>query len=93
MVCAIGVPPFDQDAVPTLTRDRKDDGILYAALLTDADLLVSGDKHLVPDRHEHHWEHAGNTVVAVTFDTLVSERFDAASSSEIDGSWLAVAHG
>ena len=93
VVCAIGAPPFDQGAVPALTRDRKDDGILYTALLGDADLLVSDDKHLVPDRHEHHWEHDGNIVVAVTFDTLVSERFDAANLSEIDGSWLAVAHG
>jgi predicted nucleic acid-binding protein len=93
VVCAIGAPLFDQDAVPALTRDRKDDGILYTALLGDADLLISDDKHLVPDRHEHHWEHDGNIVVAVTFDTLVSERFDAANLSEIDGSWLAVAHG
>lgn len=93
VVCAIGAPPFDRGAVPSLTPDRKDDDILYTALLADADLLISDDKHLVPDRHEHHWEHAGNTVVAVTFDTLVSERFDAASLSEIDGSWLAVAHG
>lgn len=93
VVCAIGAPPFDQDAVPALTRDRKDDGILYTALLADADLLVSDDKHLVPDRHEHHWEHDDHTIVVVTFDTLVGERLDAASLSEIDGSWLAVAHG
>lgn len=93
VVCAVGAPSFDQDAVPALTRDRKDDCILYTALLSDADLLVSDDKHLVPDRHEHHWEHDGNTVVAVTFDTLVSERLDAANLSEIDGSWLAIAHG
>jgi len=85
VVCAIGAPPFDQDAVPALTRDRKDDGILYTALLADADLLVSDDKHLVPDGHEHHWEHGGDTIVAVTFNTLVSERLDAASLSEIDG--------
>jgi hypothetical protein len=36
VVCAIGAPPFDQDAVPALTPDRKDDGILYTALLGDA---------------------------------------------------------
>jgi predicted nucleic acid-binding protein len=93
VVCAIGAPPFDQDAVPALTRDPKDDGILYTALLADADLLVSDDKHLVPDHHEHHWEHDGRSVVAVTFDTLVSGRLDAANLSEIDGSWLTVAHG
>jgi predicted nucleic acid-binding protein len=93
VVCAIGAPPFDQDAVPALTQDRKDDGILYTAVLSDADLLVSDDKHLVPNRHEHHWEYDGNTVVAVTFDTLVNERLDAANLNEIDGSSLAVAHG
>lgn len=93
VVCAIGAPPFDEDAVPALTRDRKDDGILYTALLGDAELLISDDKHLVPDRHEHHWEHDGRSVAAVTFDTLVSERLDAATLSEIDGSWLAIAHG
>lgn len=91
-VCAIGAPPFDQDAVPALTRDPKDDGILHTALLADADLLISDDKHLVPDRHEHRWEHDGNTVVAVTFDTLVSERLDAANLNKVDGSWLAVAY-
>jgi len=93
VVCAIGAPSFDRDAVPALTRDRKDDGILYTALLADADLPVSDDKHLVPDRHEHHWEHDSRSVVAVTFDTLVSERLDAANLGEIDGSWLTVAHG
>jgi len=92
MVCAIGVPSFDQDAVPALTQDPKDDSILYTALLGDADLLVSDDKHLVPDHRQHQWEHDGHTVVAITFDTLVSERLDAANLSEIDGSWLAAAH-
>jgi len=48
---------------------------------------------LVPDHHEHLWEHDGHIVAAVTFDTLLSERIDAASLSDIDGSWLAVAHG
>jgi len=91
VICAVGAPPFDRKAVPALTRDRKDDAILYAALLADADLLISDDKHLVPDRHEHHWEYGGRSVVAVTFDTLVSERLDSANLSEIDGSWLAIA--
>lgn len=87
------LPLSTKTPCPALTRDRKDDAVLYTALLADADLLVSDDKHLVPDRHEHHWEHDGHTVVAVTFDTLVSERLNAANLSEIDGSWLAVAHG
>jgi predicted nucleic acid-binding protein len=41
--------------VPTLTADPKDDPILYTALLADADLLISSDKHLVPDKKEELW--------------------------------------
>jgi predicted nucleic acid-binding protein len=94
VVCVAGSPPFDPDAVPALTRDRKDDAILYTALLGDADLLISDDRDLVPDRHEQLWEHDGRTVTAVTFHTLVTEHLDDADTlSDIDGSWLAVAHG
>jgi len=78
--------------VPTLTQDRKDDAILYTALVGDADLLISDDKHLVPDRHEHLWEHDGRVAVAITFDTLMNERLDTANLGAIDGSWLAFAH-
>lgn len=92
-VCAAGAPAFRPDAVPALTKDPKDDQILYTALAGDADLLISDDKHLVPDRHEHPWEHDGRVVTAVTFDTLLNERLDTANLSDIDGSWLAVAHG
>lgn len=92
-VCVAGAPTFDPNAVPALTQDRKDDAILFTALVGDADLLISDDKHLVPDRREHLWEHDGRAVAAVTFDTLVNERLDAANLSDIDGSWLAVAHG
>jgi hypothetical protein len=93
VVCVAGAPPFDPDTVPTLTQDRKDDAILYTAFAGDADLLISDDKHLVPDRHEQMWEHDGRIVTAVTFDTLVNKRLDAASLGDIDGSLLAVAHG
>ena len=93
VICAAGAPPFDPDTVPALTQDRKDDPILYTALVGDADLLISDDKHLVHDRHEHLWEHDGRVVAAVTFDTLVNERLDAANLGDIDGSWLAVAYG
>lgn len=92
VVCVAGAPTFDPSTVPALTQDRKDDAILYTALIGDADLLISDDKHLVPDRHEHLWEHDGRAVATVTFDTLVNERLDAANLGEIDGSWLAVAH-
>lgn len=93
VICVAGAPSFDPLTVPTLTQDRKDDAILYTALVGDADLLISDDKHLVPGRHEHLWEYAGRVVAAITFDTLVNERLDAANLADIDGSWLAVAHG
>jgi predicted nucleic acid-binding protein len=95
VVCVGGTPPFDPDTVPLLTQDRKDDAVLYTALAGDADLLISDDRHLVPDRHEHLWEHEDQAVTAVTFHALVSERLEAANwrPGEIDGSWLAVAHG
>lgn len=92
-VCIAGAPSFDPDTVPELTQDRKDDAILFTALVGDADLLISDDKHLVPDRHEHLWEHGGRAVTAITFDTLVNERLDPTSLGAIDGSWLAIAHG
>ncbi|MBW8060682.1 MAG: PIN domain-containing protein [Solirubrobacterales bacterium] len=93
VVCVVGAPTFNPSTVPTLTQDRKDDAILYTALIGDADLLISDDKHWIPDRHEHVWEQDDRVVVAITFDTLVNERLDAANLSEIDGSWLAVAYG
>jgi predicted nucleic acid-binding protein len=93
-VCVAGAPPFSPDAVPHLTRDRKDDAILYTALIGDADLLVSDDGDLVPDRHEQLWEYEDRLVTAVTFNTLVTERLDTTDwLNEIDGPWLAVAHG
>jgi hypothetical protein len=36
--------------LPMTEADRKDDPILYTALIADADLLIADDKHLVPDR-------------------------------------------
>jgi predicted nucleic acid-binding protein len=95
VVCPIGAPPFDPTRVPTLTEDRKDDPILYTALIADADLLISDDRHLVPDRHEHFWEHDDRAVTAVTFNTLVAERLEGSgfAPGDIDGSWLAIAHG
>jgi predicted nucleic acid-binding protein len=90
-VCPVAAPPFGEDDVPTLTRDPKDDPILYTALLADVDLLVSGDKDLVPDKHEQHWEHEGHTVLAMTFEALAAERLSDIDWDEIDGSWLAIA--
>jgi predicted nucleic acid-binding protein len=91
-VCVIGAPAFDPAKVPVLTTDRKDDPILYTALIAEADLLISDDKHLVPDGHEEPWEHEDRLVVALKFHTLAAERLGDLSWAEIDGSWLAVAH-
>lgn len=91
-VCVIAAPPFGDADVPALTTDPKDDPILYTALVGDADLLVSQDKHLVPDKQQELWEHDGQTVLALTFETLLAERLDAVDWDQIDGSWLALAY-
>jgi predicted nucleic acid-binding protein len=91
-VCVIAAPPFPDSAVPSLTADPKDDPILYTALLADADLLISSDKHLVPDRKEELWEHEAGTVLALTFETLLADRLSQVDWDGIDGSWLALAH-
>jgi hypothetical protein len=58
-VCVIAAPPFEDAEVPALTTDPKDDPILFTALAGGADLLISSDRHLVPDRQEELWEHDG----------------------------------
>jgi predicted nucleic acid-binding protein len=91
-VCVIAAPPFADSAVPSLTADPKDDPILYTALAADADLLISSDKHLVPDKKEELWEHEAGTVLALTFETLLADRLSGVDWDGIDGSWLAVAY-
>jgi predicted nucleic acid-binding protein len=90
-VCVVAAPPFKEADVPALTADPKDDPILYSALRADADLLISSDKHLVPDKHEELWEHDGHTVLALTFETLAAERLEDVDWDAIDGSLLALA--
>ncbi len=91
-VCAIAAPPFADSAVPVLTADPKDDPILYTALSAKADLLISSDKHLVPDRKEELWEHEAGTVLALTFETLLADRLSGVDWDGIDGSWLPLAY-
>lgn len=91
-VCVIAAPPFADSDVPALTADPKDDPILYTALITDADLLISSDKHLVPDRKEELWEHEAGTVLALTFERLLSDRLSGVDWDGIDGSWLTLAY-
>jgi predicted nucleic acid-binding protein len=91
-ICVIAAPPFADYAVPALTADPKDDPILYTALVADADLLISSDKHLVPDRSEELWEHETEGVLALTFETLLADRLSGVDWDRIDGSWLALAY-
>lgn len=89
-VCVIAAPPFADSDVPALTADPKDDPILYTALVADADLLISGDKHLVPNRKEELSEHEAGTVLALTFERLLFDRLGGVDWDQIDGSWLAL---
>lgn len=91
-VCVIAAPPFADSAVPALTADPKDDPILYTALVAEADLLISSDKHLVPDKKEELWEHEAGTVLALTFETLLADRLSGVDWGGIDGSWLALTY-
>lgn len=91
-LCVIPAPLFQEADVPVLTADPKDDPILYTALVAAADLLISGDKHLVPDKQQELWEHDGQTVLALTFETLLADRLDEVDWDQIDGSWLALAY-
>jgi hypothetical protein len=89
-ICAAGSPPFDPVETPILTRDRRDDPIVYTALLAGADYLISDDLDIVPDRHEHHYEHAGHHVLAVTFSSFLAAYFEPTDLdwAAIDGRWL-----
>lgn len=93
-ICAAGSPPFDPMHAPALTRDPNDDAIVYTALLGDADLLVSDDRHIVPNGVEHHYEHEGRSVVALTFHELMESRLGplGIDFDQIDGSWLRLAY-
>jgi predicted nucleic acid-binding protein len=89
-ICVLGPPPFETAQTPVLTRDRRDDPIVYTALLADADYLVSDDRDIVPNGHEQHYEHDKHHVLAVTFNQLLSNHFEPANLDwgAIDGRWL-----
>jgi hypothetical protein len=57
-----------------------------------ADLLISADRHLVPDRKEELWKHEAGTVLALTFEILRDDRLSEVAWDEIEGSWLALAY-
>lgn len=63
-------------------------------LLAQADLIVADDKDIVPDQVEHHYEHEGRSVTAVTFDQLMRTRLGTLGIDldQIQGTWLGLAH-
>ena len=89
-ICVTASPPFDPPQAPILTRDRQDDPIVYTALLAEADYLISDDRDIVPDRREHHYEHEGHHVLAVTFNRFLAIHFEPTNLdwAVIDGGWL-----
>lgn len=93
-LCVAASPPFEPSQSPGLTDDPKDDPIVYGALLADADFVISDDRHIVPDRSEHFYEHEGRSLTAMTFARMI-ELFFAPTDvdfEQIDGSWLALAY-
>ena len=93
-VCVAGSPPFDPLAIPAFTKDPKDDPIVLTALLADADLLISDDADIVPDRDRHRYEHEDHSVSAMSFNTLMTDHLGAIDIqwSSIDGAWLGQAY-
>jgi predicted nucleic acid-binding protein len=89
-ICVEASPPFDAAQAPPFTRDHRDDPIVYTALLAGADYLISDDLDIVPDRREHHYEHDGAQVLAVTFNRFLAAFFEPADLDwgAIDGRWL-----
>jgi hypothetical protein len=88
-ICVAGAPPFDPRLAPALTRDPDDDPIVLGALLSDADYLISDDKHVVPNRESHEYEHGDSRIAAVTFDYFVTNIFEDVDWDGIDGTLLA----
>lgn len=89
-ICVVESPSFNLEDSPSFTRDRKDDPIVYTALLSRADYLISDDRDIVPDRSEQAYEHDEQQVVAVTFNRFVTTYFEPADLDwgAIDGRWL-----
>lgn len=89
-ICVAGSPSFDPEDSPLFTRDRKDDPIVYTALLGEADYLISDDHDIVPNRSEHAYEYDEHQVLAVTFNRFITHHFEPPDLdwSAIDGRWL-----
>ena len=89
-ICVAGSPSFNPEDSPPFTRDRKDDPIVYTALLGKADYLISDDHDIVPDGSEHAYEYDEHQVLAVTFNRFITTYFEPTDLdwSAIDGRWL-----
>jgi predicted nucleic acid-binding protein len=89
-ICVAGSPTFNPEDTPSFTRDRKDNPIVYTALLGEADYLISDDHDIVPDSSEHAYEYDEHQVLAVTFNRFVTTYFEPLDLdwSAIDGHWL-----
>jgi predicted nucleic acid-binding protein len=89
-ICVAGSPSFNPDDSPPFTRDRKDDPIVYTALLGRADYLISDDRDIVPDGSEQVYEHDEHQILAITFNRFVTTYFEPADLDwgAIDGRWL-----
>lgn len=89
-ICVAGPPPFDPTNAPALTRDPTDDPIVFGALLTGSDFLISDDRDIVPNGTEHDYEHGEHRLRAVTFGHFISHHFepDDFPWPLIDGRWL-----
>jgi predicted nucleic acid-binding protein len=75
-VYVAGSPSFNPEDSPSFTRDRKDDPIVYTALLGHADYLISDDHDIVPDGSEQAYEHDEHQILAVTFNRFVTTYFE-----------------
>jgi predicted nucleic acid-binding protein len=89
-ICVAGSPSFNPEDSPSFTRDRNDDPMVYTALLSRADYLISDDRDIVPDGSEHLYEYDERQVLAVTFNRFVTTYFEPIDLDwgAIDGRWL-----
>jgi hypothetical protein len=90
-ICVAAAPPFPPDQIPAFTSDPDDDPIVWGALQSDADYLISDDKHVVPHKEPCEYEHEDRRLLAVTFNYLVSDLMPDIDWNAIDGRLLAAA--
>lgn len=89
-ICVAAEPLMDPGEVPPLTPDPDDDLIVWTALASGAEILVSDDRHIVPAEADgaQFYEHEDTSVLAVRFSHLVDNQLAGIEWAEIDGSLL-----